>query len=222
MKNQNKLIAITGGSGAGKTWLAGWLQRALGTNAACLSLDDFYLDHPTLPPEARAEINFDHPDAIDWPLFERVLDACRQGRSTQTPRYNFTTHTRLPFWDDFAPTPVVLVEGLWLLWQPQILERFDLKIYLDCAAQLRLERRLMRDVAERGRSADSVRMQFWKTVAPMHGQFVAPQAKWADIILRAPTDDRQLRELVEIIEMELLPNFTPATNWPDREELQPA
>lgn len=223
MKNQIKLIAITGGSGAGKTWLTGYLQNTLGAeNVSRLALDDFYRDLSQLPPALREQFNFDHPDTIDWLLFSQVLDDCRRGRPTRIPRYNFTTHTRVPFWDNFFPAPLVLVEGLWLLWQPRILEWFDLKIYIDCAAQLRLERRLMRDVAERGRSADSVRTQFWKTVAPMHDQFVAPQAKWADLVLRAPTDNRELEELVETIEMELLSNFTPSTNWLEHEELQPA
>lgn len=222
MKNQNKLIAITGGSGAGKTWLAGNLQNALGAdNVARLSLDDFYRDRSYLPPEERAEINFDHPDTIDWLLFSQVLDDCRRGRPTRIPHYNFTTHARAPFWNNFTPAPLVLVEGLWLLWQRRILEWFDLKIFVECAAQLRLERRLARDTAERGRSPDSVRTLFWKTVAPMHNQFVALQAKWADIILRVPFDNRELHELAEIIEIELLPDFASAPNRFSQEVLQP-
>lgn len=223
MKNKTKLIAITGGSGAGKTWLAGYLQNALGAkNVSRLALDDFYRDISQHAPSLREQSNFDHPNAIDWPVFNRVLDDCRRGRPTRTPHYNFIMHTRAPVWNNFFPAPLVVVEGLWLLWQPRIRERFDLKIFVDCAAHLRLDRRLMRDVAERGRSADSVGTQFWKTVAPMHDQFVAPQAKWADLILRAPTDNRELQGLVETIEMELLSNSAPSPDWRGQEELQPA
>lgn len=222
MINRTRLVAITGGSGAGKTWLAGWLQRALGTSAARLSLDNFYLDRSRLPREERAEINFDHPDAMDWPLFAQVLDDCRRGQPTRVPRYNFVTHTRLPVWDNFVPAPLLLVEGLWLLWQPHIRDRFDLKIFIDCADRLRLERRLARDVAERGRSAESVRTQFWKTVAPMHDQFVAPQAKYADIILQTPVANRELRGLVEIMEVELFTALARETSRFTREALQPA
>lgn len=222
MKHQNKLIAITGGSGAGKTRLAGELQRALGANAARLSLDDFYLDRSALSPEERADINFDHPDAIDWPLFEQVLDDCRQGRPAPVPRYDFAAHLRSPSWEKFFPTPLVLVEGLWLFWQPRLLKWFDLKIFLDCPARRRLEQRLARDVSERGRSVGSVRAQFWETVAPMHEQFVAPQARWADLILKAPVDSQALRELVATLEMELDPAIAPARNRTVRQELQPA
>ena len=222
MKNQTKLIAIAGGSGAGKTWLADRLQHAFGPRAARLSLDDFYRNRSHLPSEARAEINFDHPDAIDWPLFEQVVGNCRQGRPTPAPRYDFATHARLPGRENFVPAPLVLVDGLWLLWRPHLLQWFDLKIYLDCPAQLRLERRLGRDVAERGRSPEAVRGQFWKTVAPMHDQFVAPQAKWADLTLKTPVNRGELRELVEILELELRPAMAPATHGASRDALQAA
>lgn len=221
MNSPIKLIAITGGSGAGKTWLANWLQRALGDNATRLALDDFYRDRSELPLEARAEINFDHPDAMDWPEFERVLDDCRRGCPTWTPRYDFATHTRRPAGNWLAPAPLVLVEGLWLLWHPRIAERFDLTLFLDCPAQLRLERRLARDRAERGRSAESVRAQFQNTVAPMHERFVAPQAAKADIVLSAPPGEAELGELLAIFEMELREGPAMITNLDPHEELQP-
>lgn len=210
-----RLIAITGGSGAGKTWLAERLQRALGAAASRLSLDDFYLDHSSLPPAEREEINFDHPDAIDWLRFEEVLADCRSGRPTRIPRYHFATHTRRPFCENFTPAPLVLVDGLWLLWHPRIHEWFDLKIYLDCPAPLRLERRLARDTAERSRSSDSVRAQFWNHVAPMHDRFVAPQAKWANLILPAPLGESSLRQLIETLESELSRVALPGLKPPD-------
>jgi uridine kinase len=203
MDKQPKIIAIVGGSGSGKTWLATRLLHVFGSQATRLSQDDFYHDLGHLPPSARAKANFDHPHAIDWPAFERVLRDCRSGHITQVPQYDFTTHTRLPVGKNLIPEPLILVEGLWLLWLPRMRELFDLAVFLGCTPQLRLERRLMRDVAERGRTADSVREQFFKTVAPMHREFVAPQAKWADIILRQPPAETELRKLIKMIQAEL-------------------
>ena len=120
------------------------------------------------------------------------------------PLYDFNTHTRLPVFKTFAPVPLLLVEGLWLLWHPHICELFDQTIYLDCPSQIRLERRLARDVVERGRTPESVQDQFWKGVAPMHEQFVAPQVKRADIVLTAPPSEAELCELVENLGMEIL------------------
>ncbi len=217
MKNQPKIIAIVGGSGAGKTWLARRLQHAFGPQAR-LSQDDFYYDLGHLPPPARAKINFDHPRTIDWLAFATVLRDCRDGRITRVPQYNFTTHTRLLEEKLFVPTPLILVEGLWLLWLPQIVELFDLKIFLDCPAQLRLKRRLSRDVAERGRTSGSIREQFSKTVAPMHEQFVAPQAKWADIILQQPPGEAELDGLIETIQLELLETRAPEMTAPEHKE----
>ncbi|HEY2329650.1 MAG TPA: uridine kinase [Verrucomicrobiae bacterium] len=216
--NHPKLIAILGGSGAGKTWLARRLQREFSPQAARLALDDFYRDLSHLAPASRAEVNFDNPQAIDWPAFEKALRDCRNGRVTQIPQYDFVTHTRLPDGKIFSPRPLILVEGLWLLWSPQIAELFDLKIYLDCPQRLRLERRLFRDVAERGRTPDSVRCQFSETVAPMHEQFVAPQAKLADIILKQPPSEMELFEVTEAIRLEMNEARAFRNNAPAHEE----
>src|SRR5579859_2463241 len=170
-----KLIAIVGGSGAGKTRLAERLQHALGPRTARLSQDDFYRDLGHLPPSSRVTVNFDHPRAIDWLSFEAVLRDCRAGGATAVPQYNFDTHTRLPEKRTLIPGPLVLVEGLWLLWLRQVRDLFDLKIFLDCPEPIRLERRLARDAVERGRTPESVRRQFFRQVAPMHERFVAPQ-----------------------------------------------
>ncbi len=204
MKPQIKLIAITGGSGSGKTWLTGFLQRKLGRSTARVSLDDFYLDRSHLPATSQKKINYDHPDAIDWTLFQSTLAECLQGRTTSMPQYDFNTHTRLPIFKTLAPAPLLLVEGLWLLWHPHICELFDQTVYLDCPVQLRLERRIARDVVERGRAADSVREQFWTKVTPMHEEFVAPQIKRAEIVLTAPLGEAELCELVENLGMEIL------------------
>jgi uridine kinase len=189
------LVAIVGGSGSGKTWLADKLQAALGRKAGRLSLDDFYLDRSSLPLAQRAKINFDHPRAIDWAGVERVLRDCRAGKPSQVPCYDFKTHARLRSTTLLRPTQVILVDGLWLLRSPSLRRRFGLRVFLECPASLRLRRRLARDVAARGRSRASVTSQFWKTVQPMHRKHVAPQACWANVILQQDFGRREIERL---------------------------
>lgn len=184
--NTAKLVAIVGGSGAGKTWLAGKLHRLLREHAARLSLDDFYRDRSHLSAKQRERVNYDHPRAVDWRCLERVLSDCRAGRPTRLPRYDFRTHTRIAPLAPWQPKPIVLVEGLWLLRSGAIRRLFDLRIFIDCPERVRLHRRLVRDVHHRGRDAESVRGQFRRSVAPMHHRFVAPQKRWANIVLKHP------------------------------------
>lgn len=180
------LIAIVGGSGAGKSWLTQRLGEILGEQAGALSLDNFYRDRSHLSPARRSRLNFDTPSAIDWLQAERTLRDCQAGRTTVVPRYDFATHRRLPGTTPWRPRRLVLVDGLSLLVRAPVRNLFALKIYLDCPPQLRLRRRLTRDVAERGRSAESVRAQFRATVAPMHERHVEPQRGWADLVLTQP------------------------------------
>ena len=177
------LVAIVGGSGSGKTWLAGKLQAALGPKAARLSLDDFYHDRSGLSPARRATINFDHPRAIDWESLERVLLDCCAGKAARLPCYDFKTHSRLRSSKLLKLRPIILVDGLWLLRRPSIRRLFDLRVFLVCPASIRLRRRLARDVLARGRTRASIEKQFWTTVQPMHLKYVAPQARWADVVL---------------------------------------
>jgi len=192
-----RLVAIVGGSGAGKSWLTDRLQRVFGESAARLSLDDFYLDRSRVPLRRRARINYDHPRAIDWPCVETFLRNCRAGRVCRLPRYDFKTHTRAAVCEYWQPKPLVLVEGLWLLVRPAIRRLFDFTIFIDCPASLRLQRRLVRDLAERGRNRASVTRQFRETVAPMHDLFVSPQARWANVVLRQPPRDAEIRHLCD-------------------------
>src|SRR5690606_26558777 len=139
-------------------------------------------DRTAVQPRMRERLNYDHPRAVDWRWLEIVLRDCRAGKFTQVPHYDFSTHTRVGEAETFLPGCVVLVEGLWLLVRPRIRALFDFSIYLECPVQVRLERRLTRDAAERGRDSNAARELFWKTVVPMHERFVAPQAAVADII----------------------------------------
>ncbi|HZO85421.1 MAG TPA: uridine kinase [Verrucomicrobiae bacterium] len=183
MNQVGVFVAIVGGSGAGKSWLAERLQQCLGKNCARIALDDFYCDRSHLPAGRRERINYDHPRAIDWRRVLQFLRDARAGRTTFVPQYDFKTHARLApqLWD---PKAVVIFEGLWLLTRPAVRRHFDLSIFLNAAGWLRLRWRTERDVAERGRSPEMVRRQFISQVGPMHIQHVAPQRRWADIVLK--------------------------------------
>ena len=194
-----KLIALTGGSCAGKTWLANRLCQEFGDEAISISLDDFYHDLSRLPAGERSKVNFDHPDAIDWPLFERVLDEVRNGTLALSPRYDFTSHTRIARWEPCPPRPFVFVEGLWLLRTPRIRDRFELRIFLRCSEPLRWQRRLARDRRQRDRTPDAIGDQFWSVVAPMHDRFVQGQETWADVILEQPLSRSDLTQAVATI-----------------------
>jgi uridine kinase len=184
-----KLIAIVGGSGAGKTWLAGKLKQMIGKNATRLSLDDFYRDRSHLTSKRRNAINFDHPRAIDWKHLERVLKKISSGRPVRAPRYDFATHTRIPQRDFVKPKPLVIMDGLWLLRRPTLRKLFSFRIFVDCPQRLRLLRRLNRDLAERGRNPADIRKQFVQQVTPMHDRFVLPQALCANVVVANPSEN---------------------------------
>jgi uridine kinase len=190
-----RLAAIVGGSGCGKSWLADRLKKIFGDKAARLSLDDFYLDRSHLPPARREQINYDHPRSIDWPRLEQVLQDCRAGRTTRVPCYDFTTHARRAEEKTFHPRALVLVDGLWLLLYPAVRRLFDFSIFIDCPERLRLRRRMARDLAERGRTGSSIRRQFFENVAPMHEKFVAPQAQWANLVVKPPLREPEVASL---------------------------
>jgi len=206
------LVAIVGGSGSGKGWLVQRLGRLLGEQACHLSLDSFYRDRSHLAPRRRQSLNFDTPRAIDWDSAEQALRDCQAGRATHVPRYDFATHRRLPATTPWQPKPLVLVEGLSLLVRPPVRRLFDLKIYLDCPPGLRLRRRLLRDVAERGRSASMVKQQFRRTVAPMHARYVEPQQRWADLILAQPFRKPDILQLADRL-WTLLTATAPLQSW---------
>lgn len=189
------LVAIVGGSGSGKTWLARRLEKLLAPGAVRFSQDDFYRDLTHLTMAQRVRVNFDHPHAIEWAALEAVLRDFRAGRPTPLPRYDFATHCRLPNSRMLRPRPVVLVDGLWLLRRPAIRRLFSWRIFIQCPSLLRLERRILRDTTERGRTRHSVVEQFRRHVAPMHDRFVEPQARWADCELESPVSPRAARQI---------------------------
>jgi uridine kinase len=150
---------------------------------ALLTLDSYYCEREDLTLSERALVNYDHPDAFDWPLLRAHLDALRVGDAIDVPGYDFARFARSPRSHRVAPGRVVIVEGILVLYEPDLRERFDLKIFVDADADVRFIRRLERDVAERGRTTQSVIAQYLDTVRPSHLQFIEPTKRYADVIV---------------------------------------
>jgi uridine kinase len=190
------LVGIAGGSCAGKTTLAEGLAVRLGDHLAVLEFDHYYHDHGHLPVGERALVNYDHPDSLDERLFVAHLDELAVGSAVEAPVYDFATHRRTSTTDPVGPSPVVAVDGILLLAFPAVRQRLDLVVYVDAPAEVRLDRRVVRDVAERSRTEAGVRAQFAATVAPMHERWVAPFAHEADLIVDGLADPKQAVEAV--------------------------
>ena len=178
------VIGIAGGSGSGKTTVQRRVMERFGPRRiALLDHDAYYrsLDH--LEPAQRARFNFDHPDALETELMVAHLDRLLAGAAVEKPTYSFETHSRRAETETIEPRPVVLVEGILVLAEPALRERMDVKLFVDAAPDVRLMRRMERDIHERGRSVESVLEQYRRTVRPMHLEFVEPSKRHADVII---------------------------------------
>ncbi len=183
-----KLIAITGGSGAGKTTIASALARRLGARAVLIAEDDYYRCASTIPNFDSAIHNFDAPDAKEHTLLIEHLTLAKGGQAFDKPVYDLVTHRRRADIERIVHADVVIVEGIHLLATPELSALFDVKVYVEADEALRLGRRMIRDAESRGRSPRSVLQQFFTTVRPMHEAHVAPQRLLADIIITCPYD----------------------------------
>lgn len=178
------LVAIAGGSGAGKSALARGIAAALGPDrVALLAHDCYYRDRGHLLPSERSRLNYDVPDALDQALFRAHVASLRQGQTVVPPRYCFVTHRRDGAGEPVEPREVVLVEGVLLLHDPEVRTSFDLRVFVDAPEPLRLQRRIARDTAERGRTEEAVRAQCRSLVFPAHARYVEPTRAWAELVL---------------------------------------
>lgn len=195
MKNI-RFIAVVGGSGSGKTWLVEELVRWLGEEASHLSLDHFYRDLSHLPEAERERVNFDDPAAIDWEALRSVLESLERGETAQVPVYDFAAHVRMGEMVGLECRPFIVVEGLWLLHLKWLYEKFSMSVFVDCPENVRLLRRVERDVMTRGRTEESVRKQFAEHVQPMHARFVEPQRALAMRCVNSPLPEKEQDELL--------------------------
>ncbi len=177
------LIGVAGGTCAGKTLLCERLAERAGDGLALIRLDSYQVDHSDQTWDERVATNYDHPDAYDWPLLNDHLARLVDGEAVSAPTYDFTVHNRSEIVRVIQPAPVILVEGILVLHDPELRERFDLKVYVDSDIDLRFIRRLKRDVTERGRTPESIIDQYLTTVRPGHEQFIEPSKRFADIVV---------------------------------------
>ena len=177
------MIGIAGGTGSGKTTLVRRLSAALGSSITVLSHDDYYKAHDELSYEQRCKLNYDHPGAFDTELLVAHLAALRRGESITAPTYDFTVHNRSSVTKTVQPNRILLLEGILILADPAICRELDIRVFVDTDADVRLLRRIKRDMRDRGRSLESITEQYLTTVKPMHEQFVEPSRKNADIVI---------------------------------------
>ncbi|MBS0384982.1 MAG: uridine kinase [Proteobacteria bacterium] len=184
-----RIVAITGGSGAGKTAIAQALARRLARGAVVIAEDDYYRCATTIRDFDAAAYNFDAPEAKDHALLRAHLALARSGGPFDKPIYDLVTHTRTPRAERIARADTVIVEGIHLLTTPELRALFDLGVFVEADEALRLGRRMIRDVEERGRTPRSVMTQFFATVRPMHETHVAPQRAFADVVIVSHATD---------------------------------
>lgn len=178
------VIGIAGGSGSGKTTVAQEILNRVGpSRIAFLQHDAYYKDLSGLPPTQRAAVNFDHPNSLETDLLTRHIEMLKNDQQVEVPIYDFATHSRTKETFSVVPRGVVLVEGILIFSEPDLRKIFDVKIFVDTDDDIRFIRRLERDIAERGRTTESVVKQYLSTVRPMHLEFVEPSKRYADVII---------------------------------------
>ncbi len=177
------IIGIAGGTGSGKTTITRRLQRQFADHVTVLYHDNYYRAHDDLTMEERSKLNYDEPAAFETDLLVQHLAALRRGEAVDGPVYDYTVHNRAPETQHLEPSPVILVEGILILADKQLCESMDIKVFVDADADVRILRRIVRDVRDRGRSLESVVNQYLTTVKPMHELYVEPSRRRADVII---------------------------------------
>lgn len=178
------VIGVAGGTGSGKTTVVNAIARKVGEERlAILPHDSYYRDYVDLPRDVLDGKNFDHPDSLETDLLIRHVQALKTGTPVETPIYDFRVHRRAPETRRIEPKRVIVVDGILIFAEPELRGLFDVKIFVDTDADVRLIRRIRRDIADRGRTLESVVTQYETTVRPMHLEFVEPSKRWADLII---------------------------------------
>jgi uridine kinase len=211
------VIGIAGGTGAGKTTIARQVTDSLGDAVTRFPLDNYYEDLGHLAMAEREEVNYDHPSAFEWELVREHLKAVLSGQVIEMPQYDFTIHDRTDETVTVEPTDVVVVEGIFALHDPAVVDMLDLRLYVETDADVRILRRIRRDVIERGRDLESVIDQYLSTVKPMHERFVEPTRKEADLVIPEGANSVALNLLSEKIQAERRGDAV--RRW-EREELE--
>ena len=195
-------MGIAGGSGSGKTTIAAAIAAAL-SSVTMVQHDSYYRHRPELAFPQRAAVNYDHPDSLDTGLLIHHLELLRKGETVELPTYDFAQHLRATETARAIPAQVIIVEGILVLADADLRQRLDLKIYVDTDADLRLARRIERDINERGRNLSSVLDQYFSTVRPMHLEFVEPSKRYADLIIPEGYNPKALGTVVEMVRASL-------------------
>lgn len=191
------VIGIAGGTGSGKTTIASKIKSSVPVEAVTgIEHDSYYRDRTDLTYEERTEVNFDHPDALETELLVEHLGRLRANEAVDIPIYDFTTHTRRTETRRAQPCPVIVVEGILVLAEPKLRELMDVRLFVDTDADIRVFRRIRRDIEQRGRDFTSIRDQYYRTVRPMHMQFVEPSKRWADVIIPEGGDNRVALDII--------------------------
>lgn len=178
------IIGICGGTGSGKTTIARSIVEAVGAEKVVLiEQDSYYRNLADMPLDERHQANFDHPDSIDSDMLVNHIRRLKQGLQVEMPLYDFRTHTRSDQIEIIEPKLVVIVEGILIFTETRVLDMLDVRVFVDTPDDIRFIRRLQRDITERGRTVDSVIGQYYRTVRPMHFEFVEPSKRHADIII---------------------------------------
>ena len=192
------VVGIAGGTGSGKTTITKKLMQRFGGDVSVIYHDNYYKAHHNMSYEERSRLNYDHPDSFDTDLLIQAVKDLKAGRSVTCPVYDYTIHDRSDKVIVVRPAKVIIVEGILIFQSRELCQQMDIKIYVDTDADVRILRRIVRDVRDRGRSLDSVVNQYLSTVKPMHEQFVEPSKRNADIII--PEGGQNLVALMMIIQ----------------------
>jgi uridine kinase len=198
----SKLIALSGGSGSGKTVVAMLLKKHFGEDATVISQDSYYKDLSHLPDSERAGTNFDHPDSIDFELLLNNIQILKSGLSVEGPEYCFKTHTRKSTKISLLPKSIVILEGIYSFFDTEIKNLLDFTVYVEADSDIRLIRRIRRDVVERGRDVDSVISQYESNVRNMHLEYVSQQKQSADFVIKN-NGNMELDDLVNTLVNEI-------------------